>query len=96
MVAEKKRVLEQRLLRRRPALASVLPTLVPADLNHPFSAFESLYEAIAKGEKLDREGGGERDTETKKNPGMWHGPVHTIFVCEALMIYLQDGAPEVC
>jgi hypothetical protein len=95
VVAEKKRVLEERLLKRRPSLASVLPTLVPGDLNHAFSAFESLYEAIAQREMLDRGGGRERETETKTNAGMWQGPVHTVFVCEALMIYLRDGAPEV-
>jgi hypothetical protein len=68
---------------------------VPADLNHPKPAFEQLERDIfqeggsADGGDGVSNGGGGRGGGVRVAAG-----VHTIFVCEALMIYLADGAPQ--
>jgi O-methyltransferase involved in polyketide biosynthesis len=84
VVAQKTRVIEQRLLRRRPHLTPYAPTLIAADLNDPSPFFDILFEEITKKEGLTRAGAGQGGAQSD---------VHTIFVCEALMIYLK--APEV-
>jgi hypothetical protein len=88
VVAQKTRVIEQRLLRRRPHLTPYAPTLIAADLNDPSPFFDILFEEITKKEGLTRAGAG-----AGAGDGGAQSDVHTIFVCEALMIYLK--APEV-
>ena len=81
VVEQKNRVLEQRLLRRRPSLSQSIPTLIAADLNSPAQALTSLESEM-------QEAGRGRDSQVPSKG------THVIFVCEALMIYLQEGSAE--
>ena len=66
VIAQKKKMFETYLLRRRPHLGNRLPTLIGRDLNDVDSVVQALTEA-------------------------GDGPQPTIFVVEAVLMYLQDS-----
>jgi hypothetical protein len=64
-----------------------MPTLIAGNLNAPSSALGILTRRI----KADQE---RRAYAQARAGGSGAAGVHVIFVCEALMIYLKDGAPQ--
>jgi len=70
--------------------------MLESDLNRPQIAFEKLFEAIsapAESRAGDAQAGG-AGAGAGDEAAAVEGDVHTIFVCEAVMIYLADGAPH--